>query len=64
MWKVCVVLGALLLGYSNAGIASWSEDISVHNNAAVTGIHYSQHESSVNAAQLQQSVCNNIRPRH
>nr|XP_040234312.2 uncharacterized protein LOC120956699 isoform X1 [Anopheles coluzzii] len=50
MWKVCVVLGALLLGYSNAGIASWSEDISVHNNAAVTGIHYSQHESSVNAA--------------
>ncbi|XP_053665033.1 protein lingerer [Anopheles marshallii] len=49
MWK-SVVWITLLLGYSYAGIASWSEDISVHNNAAVTGIHYSQHESSVNAA--------------
>ncbi|XP_052896941.1 uncharacterized protein LOC128303897 [Anopheles moucheti] len=49
MWK-SVVWITLLLGYSYAGVASWSEDISVHNNAAVTGIHYSQHESSVNAA--------------
>uniref|UniRef100_A0A4Y0BQD6 Uncharacterized protein n=1 Tax=Anopheles funestus TaxID=62324 RepID=A0A4Y0BQD6_ANOFN len=49
MWK-SVVWISLLLGYSYAGVASWSEDISVHNNAAVTGMHYSQHESSVNAA--------------
>ncbi|XP_035915991.1 uncharacterized protein LOC118513834 isoform X1 [Anopheles stephensi] len=49
MWK-SVVWISLLLGYSYAGVASWSEDISVHNNAAITGIHYSQHESSVNAA--------------
>uniref|UniRef100_A0A182T264 Uncharacterized protein n=1 Tax=Anopheles maculatus TaxID=74869 RepID=A0A182T264_9DIPT len=43
MWK-SVVWISLLLGYSYAGVASWSEDISVHNK------HYSQHESSVNAA--------------
>ncbi|XP_053672592.1 serine-rich adhesin for platelets [Anopheles nili] len=49
MWKSAVFF-ALLVGCSNAGIASWNEDISVHNNAAVTGIHYSQHEASVNAA--------------
>uniref|UniRef100_A0A182MNL1 Uncharacterized protein n=1 Tax=Anopheles culicifacies TaxID=139723 RepID=A0A182MNL1_9DIPT len=43
MWKSVVWL-TLLLGYSHAGVASWSEDISVHNK------HYSQHESSVNVA--------------
>uniref|UniRef100_A0AAG5DWG5 Uncharacterized protein n=1 Tax=Anopheles atroparvus TaxID=41427 RepID=A0AAG5DWG5_ANOAO len=49
MWKSAVFF-TLLLGYTSAGSASWSEDISVHNNRAVTGIHYSQHESSVYAA--------------
>uniref|UniRef100_A0A182QJ38 Uncharacterized protein n=1 Tax=Anopheles farauti TaxID=69004 RepID=A0A182QJ38_9DIPT len=43
MWLRAVTI-ALLVGYSSAGVASWSEDISVHNK------HYSQHESSVNAA--------------
>ncbi|XP_052865215.1 mucin-21 [Anopheles cruzii] len=61
MWKSLVFV-AVLVGISSAGSASWSEDISVHNNHAVTGIHYSQHESSVNAARraaadrLQQSA--------
>uniref|UniRef100_A0A182NTP1 Uncharacterized protein n=1 Tax=Anopheles dirus TaxID=7168 RepID=A0A182NTP1_9DIPT len=49
MWQRAVWI-TLLVGYCSAGVATWSEDISVHNNAAVTGIHYSQHESSVNAA--------------
>ncbi|XP_050084055.1 uncharacterized protein LOC126570374 [Anopheles aquasalis] len=50
MGKSVVLLTLLFVGYAAAGSASWSEDISVHNNQAVTGIHYSQHESSVNAA--------------
>uniref|UniRef100_A0A2M3Z3R4 Cell wall protein awa1 n=1 Tax=Anopheles braziliensis TaxID=58242 RepID=A0A2M3Z3R4_9DIPT len=50
MGKSVVLLTLLYVGYAAAGSASWSEDISVHNNQAVTGIHYSQHESSVNAA--------------
>uniref|UniRef100_A0A2M4BFT1 Putative cell wall protein awa1 n=1 Tax=Anopheles marajoara TaxID=58244 RepID=A0A2M4BFT1_9DIPT len=50
MGKSVVLLTLLYIGYAAAGSASWSEDISVHNNQAVTGIHYSQHESSVNAA--------------
>uniref|UniRef100_A0A2M4A9E9 Putative secreted protein n=1 Tax=Anopheles triannulatus TaxID=58253 RepID=A0A2M4A9E9_9DIPT len=50
MGKSVVLLTLLYIGYAVAGSASWSEDISVHNNQAVTGIHYSQHESSVNAA--------------
>lgn len=49
MWK-SVVCFAMVLGCSSAGTAAWSEDISVHNNHVVTGIHYSQHESSVQAA--------------
>ncbi|XP_049534342.1 uncharacterized protein LOC125950414 [Anopheles darlingi] len=50
MGKSVVLLTLLYVGYAAAASASWSEDISVHNNQAVTGIHYSQHESSVNAA--------------
>ncbi|XP_035783310.1 cell wall protein AWA1-like isoform X2 [Anopheles albimanus] len=44
MGKSVVLLTLLYVGYAAAGSASWSEDISVHNK------HYSQHESSVNAA--------------
>ncbi|XP_058057561.1 mucin-12 isoform X2 [Anopheles bellator] len=56
MWKSLVFAAGVLVGISSAGSASWSEDISVHNK------HYSQHESSVNAARraaadrLQQSA--------